>query len=730
MIKAYKVLLPIPVAELTYLSPVNGQVPVPGARIAVPWQNGVRIGFVTGPATEVGDRELRHAVAMVDTKAYVAPAFLHHLVAYASQLGVPAGSLLLTLAVPGLTDELRHEYQQGTGNWQPASNTSPDELETLRTNALITERVWIANRFTTELAATEQSGEPSGVRAETQRRALSVLRQGAAPSAAALARSADVPPSAVRALITKGYAEYRETYRGPAPLAAVERHQIPPEPATEEPATIVTGAVRAYRLAALWPAIRAALHTGSVLVLVPEQRFVENTAAWLAGQATQPVFALTDAASREAFFAAPATEPCVVVTTYSGLAITTPLALMVVCDYRHESYKLLSGARPWVDYVAEGYAAATGTEVRYTAQLPFGEIEAAFPNTRTDLPLPQLRVHAADMNISNLWPLHEQAHLVLSQTHKRGRQALVIAPRRGFSAAYACTECSWRAECPNCTLTLKYHDNARVLRCHQCGHYEPAPAHCPHCQQVSVKPELGAGIERFEQIVRRAWPQMRVYRRDPERTDDLSPLYAGAPGVVIATAQTGLRLEPLPNLALVVFTQFDMLRTVGDYRALDMALEMLYETAELRVPGAPRPLVVVQTYEPEQPALTVATHGEPATHLATLSAEQLARRKRFRFPPFAELTRVQFTGRYEADVQQAADEAVNHLLIAGMDEAELLGPAPAVVPRVRGQYVYQFLLRTDNAARTQQLLAELPKRYTGARMALDIGALHTGDLLF
>src|SRR5690625_2859741 len=170
MIAALTVLLPLPVGELTYLTPLNGDVIVPGARIAVPWQNGLRIGFVIGKTSNVGERELRHAIGMVDKQPFVAPAFLQHLVRYASQLGVPAGSLLHTMAVPGLNAQLRHEYKTADSEWRNANTISPDELETLRTNALITERVWLAERFATVLAATEQAGDPPGARAEAQRR--------------------------------------------------------------------------------------------------------------------------------------------------------------------------------------------------------------------------------------------------------------------------------------------------------------------------------------------------------------------------------------------------------------------------------------------------------------------------------------------------------------------------------------------------------------------------------
>lgn len=731
MFKAYEVLLPVPVPEFTYLAPLNGEVPAPGARIVVPWQNGLRIGLVIGEAGEIRDHELRHAVAVLDAEPYVAPAFVHQIIASAAELGVPAGAYFGTLSVPGLGEELRHEYEHGHG-WQPAANISAEELETLRTNAMITERARFAKQFVQRLAATAQPGEPPGTRAEAQRIALGILRQlEHVESAAQLARMADVSASAVRALITKGFAQYEEVYvPKPPPVAATAGEPHPSLNGGDNVRTMVTGAIRSYRLAALTAGIAAQSESGPVIVLVPEHRFITPAAEQLA--ATLPpgtVYALDDTDARDAAFTHPPRDARAIVTTFSGLGIPVNASGLVITDYQHESYKLLTGPRPWVDEFAELYAERAGIPVRYTAQLPFGTITARFATDRTDFPLPQLRVHVADMNMTTTWPLHQETQLVMGQSVKRGRQALIIAPRRGYSAAYACGECGWRGECPNCTLALKYHDADRRLRCHQCGHDVPAPAVCPSCDSHSVKPELGAGVERFEQVVQTQWPGTAVYRLDSDRRDDITPLLAGAPGVVITT-RGGLRLPPLPNLSLIVFAQFDIIRTVGDYRALDVALSMLYDTAELRAAGSGRPLVVVQTYEPDQEVLDIVTAEHPAARLQEVSDAQLARRQRLHFPPFAELTRVQFSGRHQAEVERAADEAVDHLFIAGANEAEVLGPAPAVIPRQRGQYVYQFLLRTKSPERRQELLAALPRRFPGARLSLDIGALNTGDLLF
>lgn len=731
MFKAYEVLLPVPVPELTYLAPLNGEVPVAGARIVVPWQNGLRIGLVRGEAGEIRDHELRHAVAVLDTEPYVAPAFVAQIIASAAALGVPSGAYLGTLSVPGLGEELRHEYEHGNG-WQSAADISAEELETLRTNALITERVFFAKQFTQLLVATDQPGEPPGVRAEAQRIALGVLRQtGHAASAAQLARTADVSPSAVRALITKGFAAYEEVYVAkPEPVATVGGVEHPYVEQAGTVPEVVTGGVRSYRLAALTPEIVALSENGPCIVLVPENRFVEPAAEQLAASLPPgSVFALADQDQRDAAFTHPPSAARVIVTTFSGLGIPVTLGGLVVTDFQHESYKLLTGSRPWVDEFAVAYATRAAAPVRYSAQLPFGAVIERFPANRTALPLPSLRVHVADMNMTTTWPLHQETQLVLSQSVKRERQALIIAPRRGYSAAYACTECGWRGECPNCSLALKYHDADRRLRCHQCGHDVPAPVACPSCHERTVKPELGAGVERFEQVVKASWPGTEVYRLDSDRRDDIAPLLAGAPGVIITT-RGGLRLPPLPGLGLIVFAQFDIIRTVGDYRALDVALNMLYDTAELRAPGSGRPLVVVQTYEPDQEVLDVVTAEQPAVRLHEVSAAQLARRKRLHFPPFAELTRVQLSGRYQAEVEQAADEAVEHLYIAGADNSEVLGPAPAVIPRQRGQFVFQFLLRTTSVERRQELLQALPRRFTGARLTLDIGALNTGDLLF
>jgi len=45
-------------------------------------------------------------------------------------------------------------------------------------------------------------------------------------------------------------------------------------------------------------------------------------------------------------------------------------------------------------------------------------------------------------------------------------QVLLFQNRRGFSPSVSCQLCGWRAEYPNCDITLTYHKYFDETRCH------------------------------------------------------------------------------------------------------------------------------------------------------------------------------------------------------------------------------------------------------------------------
>lgn len=755
---AIDVLFALPLGALSYLPPLGGDAvahdALVGRRVVVPWQSSVRVGLVKGVRRVDAGRglELRHALQYLDAAPWLSADQLKGVDSIARGAGVPAGLVLLSLAVPGLSPELLHEVHVSSdlddagglfkdftsGEWAAAGSLDAKRLELFRSQGMLDERVRVIPRTTRVVRALREPDDGlEGARSINQRLALErLIELGEIESGAALARDAEVPESAVRSIISKGYAGYEEVEARPEPLPQppLARERLPDPPAgSVAPAGngAVVGGLRAQRLSALLPLLEEDLAAGrSVLVIAPENTLASEAAAQLGSRL--PVRLLTGEASEEqrvALFAElPSEEASVLVGSYIALLAPLPdLGRIVLLEASNGAYKLRSGARLALQKAAMRLAAAVGAELTMTDVVASPELVAAVDDgQRVSLPLPNLRIHVADLGGSPNWPLHPDLQLTLRQVAQRDRQAIVIAARRGYSGAYGCFTCGWLAPCPNCDLTLRYHRDEDRLRCHQCGHDQHIPKPCPQCGSEDLGALRGAGTQWVASQLRKLLPETPVYRYDSDQRDDLGPLLAGEPGVIAATT-AALRLPPLPRLSLVAIALFDVHLALADFRAEQEAVRMLLQVAELS--SGPRPLVVVQTYAPENEALTAVASDPPDPALEVLLGRQLERRKRFGYPPFSTLAKVQVSARERSAASTAAQSVADTLRLAGADDGELLGPESAPIARVKGRYAYQLLLRAADEARLETLMDALPDRLPQAKLNLDVDPSDVGELL-
>ena len=176
------------------------------------------------------------------------------------------------------------------------------------------------------------------------------------------------------------------------------------------------------------------------------------------------------------------------------------------------------------------------------------------------------------------------------------------------------------------------------------------------------------------------------------------------------------RRPPLPNVSLVGVTLLDTFLTFGDFRAEEEALRTLLNLAEL----APRrrPLLLLQTFQPEHSVLRALQDPEGVG--ANFLEDLLERRRRFSYPPYSVMAKVQVSERLEGAAARTAAWLADAIRTGGAAEDELLGPSPAGIVRVRNRYAYQLFLRTESRERLAGLL-EPARAYRGsARVRVDV----------
>ena len=114
--------------------------------------------------------------------------------------------------------------------------------------------------------------------------------------------------------------------------------------------------------------------------------------------------------------------------------------------------------------------------------------------------------------------------------------------------------------------------------------------------------------------------------------------------------------------------------------------------------------MVVQTSNPEHYSLRCASTGD----YEGFYAAELPSRKAFTFPPFADLAVLTRSdtddARAAASARDAAESIAGSMLKEGIEGIRVMGPSPAFMHRLRGEYRWQVTLKGDGLERARHLL--------------------------
>jgi primosomal protein N' (replication factor Y) len=317
----------------------------------------------------------------------------------------------------------------------------------------------------------------------------------------------------------------------------------------------------------------------------------------------------------------------------------------------------------------------------------------------------------------------------LKETLAARAQSILFLNRRGFSTQIACVDCQHVARCKNCDIALTYHARAHALRCHYCDYQTPPPERCPGCGSDKAS-LLGIGTERVEEEVRAQLPDARVARLDRDTTAKrgtvesvLRQLASGELDVLIGT-QMVAKGHDFPGVRLVGVINADLGLHLPDFRAAERTFQLLTQVAGRAGRGPLPGRVILQTWTPDHYAIRPAVSHD----YERFYAEECKQREPLGYPPFGRLALVRVSAEDEALAREAATRlAAAAREAAGTGGPEVLGPAPAAIARLRGQYRYQVLLKHGSAERLhsvgRELLAAAGRLPPGVRFSIDLNPL-------
>jgi primosomal protein N' (replication factor Y) len=306
-------------------------------------------------------------------------------------------------------------------------------------------------------------------------------------------------------------------------------------------------------------------------------------------------------------------------------------------------------------------------------------------------------------------PLHQ----AIGDCLETGHQAIIFLNRRGFSPSIRCAACGALAECPACSVALTEHRAQGALRCHYCDFQRAVAQPCIACGSLEYQ-RLGVGTEQLEKSIEESFPKARVARLDRDTASGdgveavLDRLRNGEVDVLVGT-QMVTKGHDIAGVTLVGVALADQSLAFPDFRASERTFQLLAQVAgragRAEAPGK----VVLQTYQPDHPAVRLAASHD----YESFYAEEIRARDEVGYPPFARLVSVRVHAGAETDARGAtqvlADAARQHPAVRE-GAVQVLGPAPAPLVRLRGRYHYRLLLKSSDRKLLRSVAALLAAR--------------------
>ncbi len=331
--------------------------------------------------------------------------------------------------------------------------------------------------------------------------------------------------------------------------------------------------------------------------------------------------------------------------------------------------------------------------------------------------LPQVRVvdMRQELRAGNRSMFSRTLQSSLAEVLENNQQAILFLNRRGTTTYVFCRDCGHVMRCSHCDSPLTFHSARERLLCHHCGKDRKVPEKCPNCGSSRIK-QFGAGTQRVEAEVRKAFPQVRTLRWDWDTTRSkgahdaiLSSFAAHEADLLIGTQMVAKGLD-LPLVTLVGVVLADIGLNLPDYRSPERTFQVLSQVAGRAGRGLLGGHVILQTYEPEHYAIQAASEHD---YHAFYEAE-LVMRRQLNYPPFIRLARLVFRHTSEEAARSAAERLAGSIEARirelGLARADLIGPVPAYFRRVRGEYRWMIVIRDTEPARV--LPEQLPRGWT------------------
>lgn len=308
---------------------------------------------------------------------------------------------------------------------------------------------------------------------------------------------------------------------------------------------------------------------------------------------------------------------------------------------------------------------------------------------------------------SNRWISERLRQEVLKRVDK-GEQSLLFINRRGYAPVTICRACGHQIACDHCDARMVEHRFQKRLVCHQCGESKPMPEACPNCEVEGKLAPVGPGVERLAEEAAEQFPEQRVVTLSSDMFGSARALKAqiaeiadGGADIIIGT-QLVAKGHNFPLLTLVGVIDADLGLQGSDLRAAERTFQLMRQVAGRAGRSERKGLALLQSYQPEHPVIR-AILADDEEKFWRAEADQ---RRHSGVPPFGRMAGIVISAPNPQEAFDLGSEMARRNGPLHAVGAQVFGPAPAPIARIRGRHRVRLLVKADKSAPLQKALTQ------------------------
>ncbi len=316
----------------------------------------------------------------------------------------------------------------------------------------------------------------------------------------------------------------------------------------------------------------------------------------------------------------------------------------------------------------------------------------------------------------------------INEALKNKEQVILFQNRRGYSPIIECTTCGISPQCPNCDVSLTFHQYKNQLRCHYCGYHTSKMISCIACGNETLDSK-GFGTEQIELELKELFPNHQIARMDQ---DSMKRKHAYAKiiealelkeiDILVGTQMLAKGLD-FRNVSLVGVMNADNLLNFPDFRAHERSFQLLQQVAGRAGRTKKRGKVIIQTYNPYHQILQQVS----TNNFEEMYEQQLEERYRYNYPPFYRMIKITLKDRSFQKMDKASLWLANALKMKLMEH--VLGPETPPVGRIRNLFITHILIKipkeqslkaTKNFITSMLKSFNAIKEFSSVRLTIDV----------